>query len=84
MPVARGEDRQMQALEQSDAVIQRRHDGVSIRNRQPSARQEIVLNVDDDQRIAELKPTGTEQTCGHPISPRAVIDEACDTSSSRH
>ena len=55
MPVARGIDRQALRLESVDITVEHRHHLVAARHRQGSARQEIVLDVRDQQYIARLQ-----------------------------
>ncbi len=52
MPIARGEDGGRRVDKQVQISLQSRNDGLSLRHREGSAGQKIVLNVYDDQCIA--------------------------------
>ena len=52
MPVAGGKDRQTGIQKILDVSVQDRHDFVTVLNRERAARAEIILYIDDDQRVS--------------------------------
>ena len=52
MPVTCHVDRQSTLLEDANIAVKHWQDLITFRNRQGTSRQEIVLHVNDDQRVA--------------------------------
>jgi hypothetical protein len=61
MPVARDEDRHAGPLGGRRPIVEHRHDRVPVDDRERPTRAEVVLRIDQQQRIARLEQWRHEQ-----------------------
>jgi len=54
MPITRRKDRPTRRREFPNEAVEHRHDGIAFSNRQASTRTEIVLDVDNQERLFAL------------------------------